>query len=76
MDMQMPEVDGCEATKMIRAGSHPNAKTIPILAMTANVMKADVDKVLESGMNGHIPKPIDYNTVIESIKKYALQNKK
>ena len=59
MDVQMPIMGGHEATRTIRAGSHPEAKTIPIFAMTANVFAEDVRDALEAGMNAHIPKPID-----------------
>ncbi|OAN13619.1 hypothetical protein A3K86_13650 [Photobacterium jeanii] len=57
MDMQMPKLDGVEATKAIRAGQGKNAET-PIIAMTANVMAADVARCREAGMQGHIGKPI------------------
>jgi len=72
MDMQMPVLDGCEATKAIRALNRPDAQTVPIIAMTANVMKSDVEQVLQSGMNGHIAKPIDFEKVIRIIKKMCL----
>ena len=65
MDVQMPEMDGYEATRKIRASSFPNAKTIPIIAMTANVFREDVEKCLASGMNGHVGKPIDFEEVIK-----------
>jgi signal transduction histidine kinase/ActR/RegA family two-component response regulator len=58
MDIQMPEMDGYETTRCIRALNLPNAKTIPIIAMTANVFKEDIDKAIQSGMNSHIGKPI------------------
>ena len=59
MDIQMPVLDGYEATKKIRSSDCPNAKTIPIVAMTANVYKEDVEKAKECGMNDHIGKPFD-----------------
>ena len=59
MDIQMPEMDGYEATASIRALSHPDAETIPIIAMTANAYKEDVEQSFAAGMNGHIGKPID-----------------
>jgi len=64
MDVQMPEMDGYEATSRIRSLDLPNAKTIPIIAMTANVFREDIDKCLASGMNGHIGKPLDFDEVI------------
>ena len=67
MDVQMPEMDGYEATQKIRETGLPGADTIPILAMTANVFKEDIEKCIESGMNGHVGKPLDINDVIEKI---------
>lgn len=59
MDLQMPEIDGYTATRMIREAPTKNAATIPILAMTANAFKEDIDKCLAAGMNDHIAKPIN-----------------
>jgi signal transduction histidine kinase/CheY-like chemotaxis protein len=70
MDIQMPEMDGYEATRAIRASSAPNAATIPIIAMTANVFKEDVEKCLEAGMNGHVGKPLDFDEVMDLLKTY------
>ncbi|MDR1328005.1 MAG: response regulator [Oscillospiraceae bacterium] len=70
MDMQMPELDGCEATRRIRALDHPRAKTVPIVAMTANVFREDVEKCLEAGMNDHIGKPINIDEVLEKLREY------
>jgi len=70
MDIQMPEMDGYEATRRIRAIDNPRAKTIPIIAMTANVFKEDIEKCLNAGMNSHIGKPIDFNEVMEKLKSY------
>jgi signal transduction histidine kinase/DNA-binding response OmpR family regulator len=75
MDMQMPEMDGYEATRRIRALDFPKAKTIPIVAMTANVFREDVEKCLEAGMNSHLGKPLDFNDVMERMRAYLLQNK-
>jgi CheY-like chemotaxis protein/nitrogen-specific signal transduction histidine kinase len=71
MDVQMPEMDGYEATRAIRALSFPQAKTVPIIAMTANVFKEDIDKCLECGMNGHVGKPLDSKDVYEKIAKHC-----
>jgi len=68
MDLQMPEMDGFEATRRIRAAGTPYAKDIPIIAMTANVFREDVEACLEAGMNGHVGKPIDIDEVIGIIK--------
>ena len=70
MDVQMPEMDGYEATRRIRALDIPVAKTIPIIAMTANVFREDVEKCLEAGMNGHVGKPLDYGDIITQLWKY------
>ena len=70
MDVQMPEMDGYEATRTIRALDVPEAETIPIIAMTANVFREDVEKCLEVGMNGHIGKPLDFNEVLERLRTY------
>lgn len=75
MDIQMPVMDGYEATRIIRASDHPDAATIPILAMTANAFNEDVAAAVEAGMNGHIAKPIDvkalYAILAAHLKKGA-----
>jgi signal transduction histidine kinase/DNA-binding response OmpR family regulator len=73
MDMQMPEMDGLEATRQIRAMDLPKAKIIPIVAMTANVFKEDVDKCLEAGMDSHVGKPLDFDEVIRQLHHYILE---
>ncbi len=70
MDVQMPEVDGLEATRQIRALDVPEASTIAIVAMTANVFKEDIERCLESGMNDHIGKPIDVGDLMDRLTKY------
>lgn len=70
MDVQMPLVDGYEAARRIRASGLPRAKTIPIIAMTANVFREDIERCLESGMNSHLGKPIDASELIGTLKKY------
>ena len=71
MDVQMPVMNGYEATRAIRASGHGEAKTIPILAMTANAFDDDVKMALNSGMNAHMAKPID----IEKMKKMIAELK-
>ena len=71
MDIQMPEMDGYEATRRIRGIDIPQAKNIPIIAMTANVFREDIEKCFEVGMNGHVGKPIDINEIIKKIIKYT-----
>jgi len=70
MDIQMPEMDGYEATRRIRAMDLPNAKKIPIIAMSANVFREDVEKCLQAGMNGHVGKPLNFDEVLEKLNKY------
>jgi len=72
MDLQMPEMDGLDATKHIRMLDTHDAKTVPIVAMTANVFKEDIENCLEAGMNDHIGKPLDFDEVIRQLKKYLL----
>ena len=70
MDLQMPKMDGIEATMKIREMDFPKAKEIPIVAMTANAFKEDVDKCHEAGMNEHVAKPIDLEILLETIRRY------
>jgi CheY-like chemotaxis protein len=74
MDIHMPEMDGYEATRRIRASSAAEAKTIPIIAMTANVFKEDIERCFDAGMNDHLGKPVDIEKLMTHLKKY-LQNK-
>jgi len=69
MDLQMPEMDGFEATHQIRS-IEGQLKRVPIIAMTANVFKEDIEKCLKVGMNDHIGKPLDFNEVMEKLKYY------
>lgn len=70
MDVMMPEMDGIEATKAIRSSIHPEARTIPIFAMTANAFAEDIAKTKAAGMNEHLSKPIDYNLIKLTLAKY------
>ncbi len=70
MDIMMPVMNGYEATTQIRASNHPQAKSIPIIAQTANAFKEDIKRVKEVGMNDHVAKPIDENNLLETLKKY------
>ena len=68
MDVQMPVLDGCSATREIRALGRPDLKILPIVAMTAHVMPDDIQMVLDAGMNGHVGKPIFMEQLVEAIE--------
>ena len=72
MDVNMPEMGGYEATRVIRSLDLARAADVPIIAMTANVFKEDIEKCIESGMNGHIGKPVDSSTLFERLNQYLL----
>lgn len=69
MDMKMPVMDGCEATRQIRHLNRPDAKTIPIIAATANAFTEDIALTQKAGMNAHISKPIDFDVLKKTIAK-------
>ena len=73
MDIHMPEMDGYEATRRIRALEQPAAKTVPIMAMTANVFREDVERCLAAGMNDHIAKPVDVDELLAKLHQYLGQ---
>jgi signal transduction histidine kinase/CheY-like chemotaxis protein len=73
MDIQMPEVDGYQAARHIRASVHPQAKTVPIIAMTANAFESDVQQALACGMNAHIGKPFDVQKLIGTVQKFRIR---
>lgn len=71
MDIMMPVIDGIHATKSIRSLDRPDAKTIPIIAMTANAFNEDADRCIAAGMNAHLAKPLQMDKVISTIAKYC-----
>lgn len=73
MDIQMPEMNGYEATRMIRKMQRPDAKSIPIIALTANAFAEDIQTSVESGMDGHVSKPVDMNVLHGTL--YSLLNR-
>ena len=68
MDMRMPEMDGLEATRTIRAMDRPDAKTIPIIALTANAFDEDVQRSMQAGLNAHLSKPVQPDTLFETLE--------
>jgi signal transduction histidine kinase/ActR/RegA family two-component response regulator len=76
MDMQMPEMDGLEATHRIRTSKTYRGKSIPIIALTANVFKEDVDRSLAAGMNDHLGKPIDFEALTAMLHRYLREEKR
>ena len=75
MDMQMPQMDGCEAARRIRSLSRPDAKTVPIVAATANAFAEDIAATTAAGMNAHISKPIDFKVLCRTLER-LIENKK
>ena len=73
MDVQMPSMDGLEATRRIRALDTPKARAIPIIAMTANVFREDIEKCLDAGMDDHLGKPLDLSLVFAKLRRYLGQ---
>ena len=74
MDMRMPEMDGLEATRAIRDLDRPDAKTIPIIALTANAFDEDVQRSLQAGLNAHLSKPIKPDVLFETLRDLIRQN--
>jgi len=70
MDLQMPRLDGIAATRRIRELGTARAKLIPIVAMTANAFREDIDECLSNGMNDHLGKPLDFDLVLEKLRRY------
>ncbi len=67
MDIMMPVMDGLTASKKIRAMERPDAKTIPIIAMTANAFKEDAERCIIAGMNANLAKPLEIDKIISAI---------
>ena len=68
MDMRMPEMDGLEATRRIRAMDRPDAKSIPIIALTANAFDEDVQSSMQAGLNAHLSKPVEPDILFETLE--------
>ena len=69
MDINMPGMDGYEATDSIRSSGHPQAKKVPIIAMTAEALPDDIQMALKVGMNAHISKPINIEKIVSAVKR-------
>lgn len=74
MDVQMPNMNGLEATKAIRSSGHPNAETIPIIALTANSFQEDRDMARAAGMNDFLAKPLDFDHIFSVLQKWLSEN--
>ena len=72
MDVQMPVMDGLEATRRIRSGENPLGRIIPILAMTANAFLEDMQKSREAGMDEHLSKPVDISALEQTVKRFRV----
>jgi CheY-like chemotaxis protein len=75
MDLRMPVMDGLDATRAIRALERPDAKTVPILALTANAFDEDVRNSLEAGMNAHMSKPVDPDILFDNLRHLVPEHK-
>ena len=69
MDMRMPEMDGLEATRAIRALDRPDAATVPIVALTANAFDEDVQRSMQAGLNAHLSKPVEPQTLFSTLEE-------
>ena len=69
MDIRMPVMDGLEATRTIRSMERPDAKSIPVIAMTANAFEEDVQQSLQAGMNAHLSKPVEPERLYETLDR-------
>jgi len=74
MDIQMPVMDGWQAAREIRQLDNPRLASIPIIALSANVFENDIRQSMESGMNAHLPKPLDVDLLMETIEKITAQH--
>jgi CheY-like chemotaxis protein len=71
MDLYIPELDGFEATRLIRAAQSPWVESLPIIAVTANAMDGDREKCLQAGMNGYISKPVNIKELLSMVDEFT-----
>ena len=76
MDIRMPEMDGLEATRVIRAMDRKDSKNIPIIALTANAFDEDVQRSLQAGLNAHLSKPVQPESLFETLELYIRKREK
>ena len=76
MDMQMPKMDGCEAARNIRVLSRPDARAVPIIAVTANAFAEDIAATTAAGMDAHVSKPIDFKILEQTMENLMDGGKK
>jgi CheY-like chemotaxis protein len=74
MDMRMPEMDGLEATRAIRASGREDAESIPIIALTANAFDEDVQRSMQAGLNAHLSKPVEPDALFDTLETLIGQN--
>jgi CheY-like chemotaxis protein len=74
MDINMPEMDGVESTRCIRALDTPCGKQVPIIALTANVLMSEVETYIDAGMTDHIGKPVDFDRLLNMLSRYLSNN--
>ena len=74
MDIQVPEMNGLDATRAIHALDHPDARRIPVVAMTANTFKEEMDAAMEGGMDHFVPKPLDVDYLFNILYEIAADN--
>lgn len=72
MDINMPEMDGIECTKAIRALDDPKKSNIPIIAITGNYKNFTLDDFIKAGLNDYVQKPLDYDHLLATVKKYLV----
>ena len=72
MDMRMPEMDGLEASRTIRAMERADAKTVPIIALTANAFDEDVQRSMQAGLNAHLSKPVQPEVLFDTLESLII----